>query len=162
MDPRVLLAPESLFAVLIATAVWFFLRSVFRRLVAISRDYLKFYYFLSSLTVLGVLVYFAYRLELFDVVVGTLTAIGALGLVMGLGLVPWLSDIYTGISLLLNPYIKIGTEVEIAGKRGRIIAITLTTTRIAGEGCIVVVPNRKFRDEIVVVYGTKPQAQVEL
>ncbi|MCS7118424.1 MAG: mechanosensitive ion channel family protein [Thaumarchaeota archaeon] len=162
MDLRILLSLEAILVILTAVLIWFFLRSIFRRLVAISRDYIKFYYFLSSLTVLGVLVYFAYRLELFDIVVGTLTAIGALGLVMGLGLVPWLSDVYTGISLLLNPYIKIGTEVEIAGKRGRIIAITLTTTRIAGEDCIVVVPNRKFRDEAVVVYGTKPRAQVEL
>ncbi|MCS7095440.1 MAG: mechanosensitive ion channel family protein [Thaumarchaeota archaeon] len=162
MDLRILISLEAILVILTAVLIWFFLRSIFRRLVAISRDYIKFYYFLSSLTVLGVLVYFAYRLELFDIVVGTLTAIGALGLVMGFGLVPWLSDVYTGISLLLNPYIKIGTEVEISGKRGRIIAITLTTTRIAGENCIVIVPNRKFRDEAVVVYGTKPSAQVEL
>jgi small-conductance mechanosensitive channel len=67
-----------------------------------------------------------------------------------------LSDVYSGLALMLNPHIKIGTEVEVAGKRGRIILITLTTTRIAGDGCIIIVPNRKFRDEVVVIYGTKP------
>jgi small-conductance mechanosensitive channel len=79
-----------------------------------------------------------------------------MGLVLGLGLVPWLSDVYSGLAMMLNPHIKIGTEVEVAGKRGRIILITLTTTRIAGDDCIIIVPNRKFRDEVVVIYGTKP------
>jgi small-conductance mechanosensitive channel len=79
-----------------------------------------------------------------------------MGLVLGLGLVPWVSDVYSGLALMLNPHIKIGTEVEVAGKRGRIILITLTTTRIAGDDCIIIVPNRKFRDEVVTIYGTKP------
>jgi small-conductance mechanosensitive channel len=74
-----------------------------------------------------------------------------------------LSDVYSGLALMLNPHIKIGTEVEVAGKRGRIVLITLTTTRIAGDDCIIIVPNRKFRDEIVVIYGTKPpERMVEL
>jgi len=116
----------------------------------------KLYYFVTSLIVIMALAVAAYRYGLVDVLVGSLTALGAMGLVLGLGLVPWLSDVYSGLALMLNPHIKIGTEVEVAGKRGRIVLITLTTTRIAGDGCIIIVPNRKFRDEVVVIYGTKP------
>jgi small-conductance mechanosensitive channel len=132
------------------------LRLLFRRIERHYRDAVKLYYFVTSLIVIMALAVAAYRYGLVDVLVGSLTALGAMGLVLGLGLVPWLSDVYSGLALMLNPHIKIGTEVEVAGKRGRIILITLTTTRIAGDDCIIIVPNRKFRDEVVVIYGTKP------
>jgi small-conductance mechanosensitive channel len=132
------------------------LRLLFRRIERHYRDAVKLYYFVTSLIVVMALAVAAYRYGLVDVLVGSLTALGAMGLVLGLGLVPWLSDVYSGLALMLNPHIKIGTEVEVAGKRGRIILITLTTTRIAGDDCIIIVPNRKFRDEVVVIYGTKP------
>jgi len=143
-------------AVVILATVLTALRLLFRRIERHYRDAVKLYYFVTSLIVIMALAVAAYRYGLVDVLVGSLTALGAMGLVLGLGLVPWLSDVYSGLALMLNPHIKIGTEVEVAGKRGRIVLITLTTTRIAGDGCIIIVPNRKFRDEVVVIYGTKP------
>jgi len=143
-------------AVVILATVLTALRLLFRRIERHYRDAVKLYYFVTSLIVIMALAVAAYRYGLVDVLVGSLTALGAMGLVLGLGLVPWLSDVYSGLALMLNPHIKIGTEVEVAGKRGRIVLITLTTTRIAGDDCIIIVPNRKFRDEVVVIYGTKP------
>jgi small-conductance mechanosensitive channel len=145
----------ALAAVILATVLTA-LRLLFRRIERHYRDAVKLYYFVTSLIVIIALAVAAYRYGLVDVLVGSLTAIGAMGLVLGLGLVPWLSDVYSGLALMLNPHIKIGTEVEVAGKRGRIVLITLTTTRIAGDDCIIIVPNRKFRDEVVTIYGTKP------
>jgi small-conductance mechanosensitive channel len=149
-------AIEVALAVVILATVLTALRLLFRRIERHYRDAVKLYYFVTSLIVVMALAVAAYRYGLVDVLVGSLTALGAMGLVLGLGLVPWLSDVYSGLALMLNPHIKIGTEVEVAGKRGRIILITLTTTRIAGDDCIIIVPNRKFRDEVVVIYGTKP------
>ncbi|MFZ8857486.1 MAG: mechanosensitive ion channel domain-containing protein [Candidatus Caldarchaeales archaeon] len=147
---------EVSLAVVILATVLTALRLLFRRIERHYRDAVKLYYFVTSLIVIMALAVAAYRYGLVDVLVGSLTALGAMGLVLGLGLVPWLSDVYSGLALMLNPHIKIGTEVEVAGKRGRIVLITLTTTRIAGDDCIIIVPNRKFRDEVVVIYGTKP------
>jgi small-conductance mechanosensitive channel len=147
---------EVFLAAVILATVLTALRLLFRRIERHYRDAVKLYYFVTSLIVIIALAVAAYRYGLVDVLVGSLTAIGAMGLVLGLGLVPWVSDVYSGLALMLNPHIKIGTEVEVAGKRGRIILITLTTTRIAGDDCIIIVPNRKFRDEVVVIYGTKP------
>jgi small-conductance mechanosensitive channel len=149
-------AIEVALAAVILAAVLTALRLLFRRIERHYRDAVKLYYFVTSLIVIMALAVAAYRYGLVDVLVGSLTAIGAMGLVLGLGLVPWVSDVYSGLALMLNPHIKIGTEVEVAGKRGRIILITLTTTRIAGDDCIIIVPNRKFRDEVVTIYGTKP------
>jgi len=147
---------EVALAVVILATVLTALRLLFRRIERHYRDAVKLYYFVTSLIVIMALAVAAYRYGLVDVLVGSLTAIGAMGLVLGLGLVPWVSDVYSGLALMLNPHIKIGTEVEVAGKRGRIVLITLTTTRIAGDDCIIIVPNRKFRDEVVTIYGTKP------
>jgi len=149
----------ALAAVILATVLTA-LRLLFRRIERHYRDAVKLYYFVTSLIVIIALAVAAYRYGLVDVLVGSLTALGAMGLVLGLGLVPWLSDVYSGLALMLNPHIKIGTEVEVAGKRGRIILITLTTTRIAGDDCIIIVPNRKFRDEVVTIYGTKPPERI--
>ena len=156
-------AIEVALAAVILAAVLTALRLLFRRIERHYRDAVKLYYFITSLIVIMALSVAAYRYGLVDILVGSLTAIGAIGLVLGLGLVPWVSDVYSGLALMLNPHIKIGTEVEVAGKRGRIVLITLTTTRIAGDDCIIIVPNRKFRDEMVVIYGTKPpERMVEL
>jgi len=149
----------ALAAVILATVLTA-LRLLFRRIERHYRDAVKLYYFVTSLIVIMALAVAAYRYGLVDVLVGSLTALGAMGIVLGLGLVPWLSDVYSGLALMLNPHIKIGTEVEVAGKRGRIILITLTTTRIAGDDCIIIVPNRKFRDEVVTIYGTKPPERI--
>jgi small-conductance mechanosensitive channel len=149
-------AIEVALAAVILAAVLTALRLLFRRIERHYRDAVKLYYFITSLIVIMALAVAAYRYGLVDILVGSLTAIGAMGLVLGLGLVPWVSDVYSGLALMLNPHIKIGTEVEVAGKRGRIVLITLTTTRIAGDDCIIIVPNRKFRDEVVAIYGTKP------
>jgi small-conductance mechanosensitive channel len=151
---------EVALAAVILAAVLTGLRLLFRRIERHYRDAVKLYYFITSLIMVMALAVAAYRYGLVDILVGSLTALGAMGLVLGLGLVPWLSDIYSGLALMLNPHIKIGTEVEVAGKRGRIVLITLTTTRIAGDDCIIIVPNRKFRDEVVVIYGTKPPERI--
>jgi len=99
--------------------------------------------------------YIAYLWRLFEFVVGFLATAGALGLLLALSLVPWVTDVFAGISIALDPRLNIGSEVEVDGKRGKIIEISLTRTIISGDECLIIVPNRKFRESVVVVYSTK-------
>jgi len=99
--------------------------------------------------------YLAYLWRLFEFVIGFLATAGALGLLLALSLVPWVTDIFAGISIVLDPRINIGSEVEIEGKRGKIIEINLTRTIISGDECLIIVPNKKFRDSVVLVYSTR-------
>lgn len=99
--------------------------------------------------------YLAVVWGLVSLVVGTITTLGALAVLIGLALIPWLSDLVVGLSLYVNPMIRVGAEVEIGGVRGRIIRISLTTTQISGNEFLVIVPNRKFRDEIVKIISLK-------
>ena len=115
----------------------------------------KILYVAFTLLTAVLLGYIAYLWRLFEFVVGFLATAGALGLLLALSLVPWVSDIFAGISIVLDPRINIGSEVEVDGKRGKVIGITLTRTIISGDECLIIVPNRKFRDSVVVVYSTK-------
>ncbi|MEM2236887.1 MAG: mechanosensitive ion channel [Candidatus Caldarchaeum sp.] len=143
------LAATAVFAV-IAIAIRYILRRRFRQ------EHRKILYVVLVMLAAGYVGYVAYLWRFFEFVVGVLATAGALGLLFALALVPWVSDILSGISIALDPRINIGSEVELEGKRGKIIDITLTRVVISGDECIILVPNRKFREEVIVVYSTKP------
>lgn len=64
----------------------------------------------------------------------------------------WLSNLFAGISLIGDKMINVGSEVEIGGKRGKIVEMTLTVTKIkTKDGTLLIVPNKKFREDVVVV-----------
>ncbi|MCX8200872.1 MAG: mechanosensitive ion channel [Candidatus Caldarchaeum sp.] len=143
---------------LVATVI--FISLVYLLRVFLSRKFRqetkKILYLVVVLLSAAYLGYVAYLWRLFEFVVGVLATAGALGLLLALSLVPYVSDIFAGISIVLDPRINVGSEVEIDGKRGKIIEITLTRTVISGDECLIIVPNKKFRDSVVTVYSTKP------
>ncbi len=126
-------------------------------LARVLRDeYRKVLFLLSVLMSIIYVGYIAYIWRFYEIVIGFLATAGALGLLLILSLTPLVTDILSGISIALDPRITIGSEVEVEGKRGRIIDLTLTRTIVAGDECTILIPNRKFRDSVVVIYSTKP------
>lgn len=68
----------------------------------------------------------------------------------------WITNLFAGISLIGDKSIDIGTDVEIQGKRGKIVEMTLTITKVkTADGNLMIVPNKKFREEIVVIRSVK-------
>ena len=68
----------------------------------------------------------------------------------------WITNLFAGISLIGDKSIDIGTDVEIQGKRGKIVEMTLTLTKVrTADGNLMIVPNKKFREEIVIVRAGK-------
>jgi small-conductance mechanosensitive channel len=68
----------------------------------------------------------------------------------------WITNLFAGISLIGDKSIDIGTDVEIQGKRGKIVEMTLTITKVkTADGNLMIVPNKKFREEIVIVRAGK-------
>ncbi len=64
----------------------------------------------------------------------------------------WIDNLFAGISLIGDKSIDIGTDVEIQGKRGKIVEMTLILTKVkTADGNLVVVPNKKFREEMVII-----------
>ncbi len=93
--------------------------------------------------------------EIISLILGTVATIGALAIIIGIALMPWLSDLIVGVTLYLNPLIRVGSEIEIGGMRGRISRMNLTTTQITANEALIIIPNRKFREELVMIFSTK-------
>lgn len=107
----------------------------------------------SALVFAGGVLYILYVWELFPVLLSVLAALGVIGVVLVFTLKDiWIANVFAGISLIGDKSIDVGIEVEIAGRRGRIEEISLTTTRVRlGDGGLMVVPNKKFREDVVVI-----------
>jgi len=101
------------------------------------------------------------------VLFGFITALGTLGinvsaLVAGLGLTGFalgfalkdtISNLLSGILILLYKPFEIGNSIKISGHEGVVVAIDLRYTELNSEGSKVLIPNSKlFTDPITVLY----------
>lgn len=103
----------------------------------------------------------------FVVVFSVVTALGTLGinvsaLVAGLGLTGFalgfalkdtISNILSGVLILLYQPFKIGQTVKIAGYEGVVLTIDLRYTELNSEGNKILIPNAKLFTEPVTVFN---------
>lgn len=100
------------------------------------------------------------------IILGLVTALGTLGinvtaLVAGLGLTGFalgfalkdtISNLLSGILILLYQPFKIGNTIKIAGYQGDVVSIDLRYTQLNSDGNKVLIPNSKlFTDPITVL-----------
>ena len=103
----------------------------------------------TTIVILSIVTYLSNLWGIVSILFGSIAAAGSIALIVGFSMVPWLTDAVVGLSLYVDPYIKVGAYIEIDGKTGRIIEMNLTRTKISGNECLYIVPNRKFRENIV-------------
>jgi small-conductance mechanosensitive channel len=131
-----------------ATIGWIFKRKL-RKLVG-------YQLLANALTgVLGIGLLF-YLLYVWGVVGALIEMVATLGVIAMIFLFTikdiWLSNLFAGLSLIGDKLINIGSEVEVAGKRGKIVEMTLTVTKVkTAGGNLIIVPNKKFREDVVVI-----------
>jgi small conductance mechanosensitive channel len=82
-----------------------------------------------------------------------LAALGAASLAIGLALQGGLSNVAAGVMiLLLRPY-RVGDNVEINGRSGRVKALDLFATRVTdADNRLVYIPNAKAFGDVIVNY----------
>ena len=82
-----------------------------------------------------------------------LAALGAASLAIGLALQGGLSNVAAGVMiLLLRPY-RVGDNVEINGRAGRVKALDLFATRVTdADNRLVYIPNAKAFGDVIVNY----------
>jgi small conductance mechanosensitive channel len=84
--------------------------------------------------------------------------IGVAGVGIGLALQGVLSNIMAGLTIIFTKPFRIGEYVEIAGVRGDVLAIDLSsTTLLHPDRSRVVIPNRKIVGEILHNHGSTRQ-----
>ena len=75
-----------------------------------------------------------------------LASIGVVGLALGLGARSLIQDYLSGIFLLLEDQYRVGEEIEIAGKKGKVKDFNLRRTVIEDtEGTLHYIPNSQIR-----------------
>ena len=138
--------------------VFFILIKIIKRIITSAAERLKFDRDLTALLVRASYVTLT--------IIGFVTAFGTLGinvsaLVAGLGLTGFaigfalkdaISNLLSGVLILLYRLFKIGNRIKISGYEGIVVSIDLRYTQLDSEGSKVLIPNSKlFTDPVTVL-----------
>lgn len=153
---------QILTTVIVAAAVvtfWVVLGSLFRRKLKRLVGHQRL---ANSLSTIFTIVVFLYLLNVWGVIQAIVELFLAFSTISAVLLWAvkdvWISNILAGISLIGDKNIKVGTEVEIEGKRGTVVELSLTITKLrTSDGKLIIVPNQKFRNVVIVVNPNKKQ-----
>ena len=110
---------------------------------------------------------FARTIRITLIIFGLITALGTIGidvtaLVAGLGLTGFalgfalkdtISNILSGVLILIYHPFKVGDEIKIASHQGKVLSIDLRYTELAAEGAKVLIPNAKLFTDPVTVFN---------
>lgn len=104
---------------------------------------------ITSVLIIGVGIYLLYVWRVIQPIVESLVAFSAIAAVLLLAVKDiWIENLLAGVSMIGDKNIKVGTDVEVKGKAGKITEMTLTVTKIkTRDGHTVIVPNKLFREE---------------
>ena len=108
---------------------------------------------LTGVLVIGLIFYLFYLWGIIQALAEMLAALGIIGALLLFTVKDiWILNLFAGISLIGDKLIDVGSEVEVGGKRGKIVEMTLTVTKVkTADGNLIIVPNKKFREDIVVI-----------
>ena len=92
-----------------------------------------------------------------------LAVLGAVSLAIGLALQGALSNVASGVLILLFRPFRVGDRVQIAGKEGTVRALEWFTTEIADPDNVrVIVPNGKVFGDVILNYTRHENRRIEL
>ena len=157
LDEATLWVPRVI-GVVVIFVIFFILAKIVKRIINSAAGRLKFDENLTSL--------FSRTSSITLIIFGFVTALGTLGinvsaLVAGLGLTGFalgfalkdtISNLLSGVLILLYRPFEIGNRIKISGYEGIVISIDLRYTELDSEGNKVLIPNSKlFTDPITVL-----------
>ena len=94
---------------------------------------------------------------------GLLVAGGVVGIVIGFASQTVVSNLLSGIFLFIDKPLKVGDPVEVEGVSGRVIDISIFSTRIrTWDGVLVRIPNEKVFTSIISNFEKNPVRRVVL
>ena len=147
----------KLAAVLFIIILFFLLAKFVKRIILKLAEKLEFDPHLTK--------FFAQASRVVFTLFGVITALGTVGinvsaLVAGLGLTGFalgfafkdtISNILSGVLILLYRPFNINDKIKVAGYEGKVISVDLRYTKLESEESIVLIPNSKcFTDPVVV------------
>lgn len=147
-----------LVAMVVIFVVFFVLSKLVKRIINSAAQRLDFDENLASL--------FARTSSIILVIFGLVTALGTLGinvsaLVAGLGLTGFalgfalkdsISNLLSGVLILLYQPFKVGNRIKILGYEGLVVSVDLRYTELDCDGSKVLIPNSKSFTDVITVF----------
>jgi len=158
LEQSVLWLPKITGLIIVIT-IFIILSSISKKLILSISEHLNLDQSLSHL--------FARSSRITLIIIGLITALGTIGidisaLVAGLGLTGFalgfalkdtISNILSGILILLYRPFKVGDKIKISSYQGKVLSIDLRYTKLAADDADILIPNAKlFTDPVTVFY----------
>jgi len=88
-----------------------------------------------------------------------IAVVGAASLAIGLALQGTLSNLAAGVMLLIFHPFRVGDEIEVEGKRGRVKSLNLFMTELVNDNVQILLPNGKVWGAPLTNFSTYSQAR---
>lgn len=143
----------TLLVIVVVVAFRLALGGVFKRKLRELAGHVLLANTLTGILIIGLAFYLLYLWGVIQALVEITLTLGVITAVLLFTIKDiWVSNLFAGISLIGDKLINIGSEVEVGGKKGKIVEMTLTVTKVrTSDNRLMIVPNKKFREEIVVI-----------
>ncbi len=114
-----------------------------------------------------VIIYFMslmYVLNLFGInLYGTLLSLGIVGIAVSLAAKDLISNLLSGITLIMGRSIKVGDTIEMNKQKGVITRINLRTTTITDDsGVRSIIPNSTLTNNLFILYKTPEKYRIDI
>lgn len=95
-----------------------------------------------------------------SLIISFAAALGIVGVIFGFSIMEvWLSNAIAGVILIFDKLIEVGCRIKIDGTKGKIIQISLTSTKlVTDDGKLMIIPNKSFRERPYLIIKT-PRSQ---
>lgn len=82
-----------------------------------------------------------------SLIISLAATLGIIGVIFGFAFITvWLANAIAGVSLVFDRLIQVGSRIKIEGTQGRIVQMSLTSTRLlTDDGKLLIIPNSSFR-----------------
>lgn len=107
-----------------------------------------FKYFLYIIVAMAAIAQFGFGILIFELVVVIIIAVVVI--IIALSLKDFIANAGAGLYIKRNRIIKEGDIITINGNTGKVKRVDLITTLIIGRGKMIVVPNQKLIDKIII------------
>jgi small-conductance mechanosensitive channel len=92
-----------------------------------------------------------------------IAGLGIVGFTLGFALQDVAKNFVAGVLLLIQQPFDIGNDIEVAGFRGTVLAITLRTTELqTWDGCHVLIPNGDVYVKPIINFSRDPHRRLDL
>lgn len=147
-DVRIVETIAILFIFLIVRAI---LKNFIKKKTRMVEGHENLIQFMTFIILMGAIIYILNVWGWLSELLGIFATLGVIAVALIFTLKDvWISNVFASISL--DKMIKVGADIEINGQRGRIVDLTLTTTKImTKDGRMMIVPNMRLKQDIVII-----------